>query len=42
MPLKSKHKVREVSILFKSVTDAKFQPSEVTFLMLMPRAEWDC
>ena len=23
--------------LFKSVTDAKFEPSEVTFLRLMPR-----
>ena len=33
-----------VSILFKSVTDAKFEPSKVTFLILMPSTAtaWFC
>ena len=37
-PQKSQHKLYGLSILFKSVTDAKFEPSElseVTFLRLM-------
>ena len=38
-PLKSQHKLCGVWILFKSVTDAKFEPSEVTFLRLMPHTE---
>ena len=40
-PLKSQHKLcgvkPGVSILFKSVTDAKFEPRELSFLMLMPQ-----
>ena len=37
-PMKSQHKLCEVWILFKSVADAKFEPSEVTFLRLTPSA----
>ena len=40
---KSQHKLCWVWILFKFVTDAKFEPSKVTFLWLMPRtglAHW--
>ena len=33
---KSQHKLCGVSIHFRSVTDAKFEPSEVTLLRLMP------
>ena len=36
-PPKSQHKLCGVWILFKSVTDTKFESSGVTFLRLMPR-----
>ena len=40
-PPKSQHsKLCGVWILFKYVTDTKFEPSEVTFLRLMPRTAW--
>ena len=35
-PQKSQHKLCGVSILFKSVTDAKFETSKITFQRLMP------
>ena len=40
-PPKSQHsKLCGVWILFKYVTDTKFEPSEVTFLRLMPHTVW--
>ena len=36
LPPKSQHKLCGFWILFKSVTDAKFEPSKLTFLRLMP------
>ena len=36
LPPKSQHKLCGIWILFKSVSEAKFEPSEVTFLRLMP------
>ena len=36
-PQKSQHKLCGVWILVKSITDAKFEPSEVRFLILMPQ-----
>ena len=41
-PPKSQHKLWGVWSLFKSFTDAKFEPSEVKFLMLMPSTGKDC
>ena len=41
-PLKSQHKFVEFEFFLKSVTDTKFEPSEVRFQMLMPQtvSEW--
>ena len=39
---KSQHKLCGVWILFRSITDAEFEPREVTFLALMPCTTWTC
>ena len=41
-PLKSQQRQCGVSILFKSITDAKSEPREVRFLMLMPQSGAEC